>query len=150
MRILPNYTVAPLPSYKCCPLKGDRLLVTTWAIVPLVKHLSVTVTINLKLDCGMLLRVEALYVPDFGASIFSVPHLIKDGIDICLRSWIHVLCPPWQCNLQKGLSKFHYVSSKCNTLVELRLSTSGGLDMSINQPSRYPNLAPTPCPSQLR
>ena len=26
----------------CCPLKGDRLLVTTWAIVPLVKHPSVT------------------------------------------------------------------------------------------------------------
>jgi len=34
--------VALLPSYKCCPLKGDRLLVTTWAIVPLVKHPSVT------------------------------------------------------------------------------------------------------------
>jgi len=31
MRILRNYKVAPLPSYKCCPLKGDRLLVTTWA-----------------------------------------------------------------------------------------------------------------------
>jgi len=42
MRILRNYTVALLPSYKCCPLKGDRLLVTTWAIVPLVKHPSVT------------------------------------------------------------------------------------------------------------
>jgi len=42
MRILRDYTVAPLPSYKCCPLKGDRLLVTTWAIVPLVKHPSVT------------------------------------------------------------------------------------------------------------
>jgi len=34
----------------------------------------------------MLLRVEALYVPDFGASIFSVPQLIKDGIDISFRS----------------------------------------------------------------
>jgi len=44
MRILRNYTVALLPSYKCCPLKGDRLLVTTWAIVPLVKHPSVTAT----------------------------------------------------------------------------------------------------------
>ena len=42
MRILRNYTVTLLPSYKCCPLKGDRLLVTTWAIVPLVKHPSVT------------------------------------------------------------------------------------------------------------
>jgi len=42
MRILRNYTVTPLPSYKCCLLKVDRLLVTTWAIVPLVKHLSVT------------------------------------------------------------------------------------------------------------
>jgi len=42
VRILRDYTVAPLPSYKCCPLKGDRLLVTTWAIVPLVKHPSVT------------------------------------------------------------------------------------------------------------
>jgi len=42
VRILPNYSVAPLPSYKCCPLKGDRLLVTTGAIVPLVKHPSVT------------------------------------------------------------------------------------------------------------
>ena len=42
VRILRDYTVAPLPSYKCCLLKGDRLLVTTWAIVPLVKHPSVT------------------------------------------------------------------------------------------------------------
>ena len=42
VRILRDYTVAPLPSYKCCPLKGDRLLVTTWAIVLLVKHPSVT------------------------------------------------------------------------------------------------------------
>ena len=44
MRILWDYTVALLPSYKCCPLKGDRLLVTTWAIVQLVKHPSVTRT----------------------------------------------------------------------------------------------------------
>jgi len=43
MRILQNYTVALLLSYKCCPLKGERLLVTTWAIVRLVKHPSVTV-----------------------------------------------------------------------------------------------------------
>ena len=46
MRILRNYTLPPLPSYKCCPLKGDRLLVTTWAIVPLVKHLSVTLAVS--------------------------------------------------------------------------------------------------------
>jgi len=44
--ILRNYTVTPLPSYKCCPLKGDRLLVTIWAIVLLVKHPSVTATIS--------------------------------------------------------------------------------------------------------
>ena len=50
MRILQNYTVALLPSYKCCPLKGDRLLVTTWAIVPLVKHPSVT---HVARHCGM-------------------------------------------------------------------------------------------------
>ena len=42
MRILRNYTVVLLPSYKCYPLKGDRLLVTTWVIVPLVKHPSIT------------------------------------------------------------------------------------------------------------
>jgi len=28
-------------------------------------------SINLQLDCGILLRVEALYVPDFGASLLS-------------------------------------------------------------------------------
>jgi len=43
VRILRNYTVALLPSYKRCPLKGDRLLVITWAIVLLVKHPSVTI-----------------------------------------------------------------------------------------------------------
>jgi len=43
-------------------------------------------SINLQLDCGMLLRVEALYVPDFGASLLSVPQLIKDGIDVSFRS----------------------------------------------------------------
>jgi len=46
-------------------------------------------SINLQLDCGMLLRVEALYVPDFGASILSVPQLIKDGIDVSFRSHSH-------------------------------------------------------------
>jgi len=30
---------------------------------------TVAGSINLQLDCGMLLRVEALYVPDFGASL---------------------------------------------------------------------------------
>jgi len=34
----------------------------------------------------MLLRMEALYVPDFGASLLSVPQLIKDGIDVSFRS----------------------------------------------------------------
>jgi len=43
-------------------------------------------SINLQLDCGMLLRVEALYVPDFRASLLSVPQLIKDGIDVSFRS----------------------------------------------------------------
>jgi len=50
VRILWNYTVALLPSYKCYPLKGDRLLVTTSAIVLLVKHLSVTQIINSIVD----------------------------------------------------------------------------------------------------
>jgi len=43
-------------------------------------------SINLQLDCGILLRVEALYVPDFGVSLLSVPQLIKDGIDVSFRS----------------------------------------------------------------
>jgi len=42
-------------------------------------------SIKLQLDCGMLLRVEALYVPDFGASLL-LPQLIKDGIDVSFRS----------------------------------------------------------------
>jgi len=41
---------------------------------------------NLQLDCGMLLRVETLYIPDFGASLLSVPQLIKDGIDVSFHS----------------------------------------------------------------
>jgi len=45
-----------------------------------------TGSINLQLDCGMLLRVEALYVPDFGASLLSVSQLIKDGIDVSFCS----------------------------------------------------------------
>jgi len=47
---------------------------------------TATGSINLQLECGMLLRVEALYVPDFGASLLSVPQLIKDGIDVSFRS----------------------------------------------------------------
>jgi len=43
-------------------------------------------SINLQLDCGMLLRVKALYVPDFRASLLLVPQLIKDGIDVSFRS----------------------------------------------------------------
>jgi len=43
-------------------------------------------SINLQLDCGMLLRVEALYVPDFRAFLLSVPQLIKDGIDVSFCS----------------------------------------------------------------
>jgi len=67
VRILRDYTVAPLPSYKCCPLKGDRLLVTTWAIVPLVKHPSVTVT-----DSHHWLKAVILFLSNFsGFSIFS-------------------------------------------------------------------------------
>jgi len=34
----------------------------------------------------MLLRVKALYVADFRASLLSVPQLIKDGIDVSFRS----------------------------------------------------------------
>ena len=47
---------------------------------------TATGSINLQLDCGILLRVEALYVPDFGASLLSVPQLIKNGIDVSFRS----------------------------------------------------------------
>jgi len=43
-------------------------------------------SINLQLDCGIFLRVEALYVPRFGASLLSVPQLIKNGIDVSFRS----------------------------------------------------------------
>jgi len=43
-------------------------------------------SINLQLDCGILLRVEALYVPDFGAYLLSVPLLIKNGVDVSFRS----------------------------------------------------------------
>jgi len=43
-------------------------------------------SINLQLNCRILLRVEALYVPDFGASLLSVPQLIKNGIDVSFRS----------------------------------------------------------------
>jgi len=43
-------------------------------------------SINLHLECGIHLRVEALYVPDFGASLLSVPQFIKEGIDVTFRS----------------------------------------------------------------
>jgi len=43
-------------------------------------------SINLQLDCRMLLRVEALYLPDFGAFLLSVSQLIKDGIDVSFCS----------------------------------------------------------------
>ena len=43
-------------------------------------------SINLQLDCGMLLKVEALYVPDFGVFLLLVPQLIKGGIDVSFRS----------------------------------------------------------------
>jgi len=33
----------------------------------------------------MLLRVDDLYVPDFGASLLSVLQLVKYGIDISFR-----------------------------------------------------------------
>jgi len=46
-------------------------------------------SINLQLDCGILLKVEALYVPDFRASLLSVLQLIKDGIDVSFRSHLH-------------------------------------------------------------
>jgi len=47
---------------------------------------TATGSINLQLNCGMLIRVEALYVPDFGAFLLSVPKLIKDDIDVSFRS----------------------------------------------------------------
>jgi len=47
---------------------------------------TATASINLQLDCGMLLRVEVLYVPDFGASLLSVPQLINNGIDVSFCS----------------------------------------------------------------
>jgi len=47
---------------------------------------TATGSINLQLECGMLLRVEALYVPDFGASLLSVHQFIKDGIDVSFHS----------------------------------------------------------------
>ena len=50
---------------------------------------TTTGSINLQLKCRMLLRVKALYVPDFGASLLSVPQLIKDGIDVSFRSHSH-------------------------------------------------------------
>ena len=43
-------------------------------------------SISLQLDCGIHLRLEALYVPDFGASLLSVPQLIKKDIDVSFRS----------------------------------------------------------------
>jgi len=46
-------------------------------------------SINLHLECGIHLRVEALYVPDFGALFLSVPQLIKEGIDVSFRSDSH-------------------------------------------------------------
>src|SRR3978361_685770 len=47
---------------------------------------AATWSIYFQLKCRMLLRVEALYVPDFGASLLSVPQLIKDGIDVSFHS----------------------------------------------------------------
>jgi len=42
-------------------------------------------TSKCQLDCGMLLRVEALYVPDFRVSLFSVRQLTKAGIVVLFR-----------------------------------------------------------------
>jgi hypothetical protein len=47
---------------------------------------AATWSIHFQLKCGMLLRVEALYVLDLGASLLSVPQLIKDGIDVSFHS----------------------------------------------------------------
>jgi hypothetical protein len=43
-------------------------------------------SINLQFESGMLLRVEALHVPDFGTFLLLLPQLIKDGIDVSFRS----------------------------------------------------------------
>jgi len=53
---------------------------------PTVSLATAASSINLQLDCGMLLRVEALYVPDFGASLLSIPLLINNSIDVSFRS----------------------------------------------------------------
>jgi hypothetical protein len=42
--------------------------------------------IHFQLEYGMLLWVVALYVPDFGDSLLSVPKVIKDGIDVSFCS----------------------------------------------------------------
>ena len=76
MQILRNYTVALLPSYKYCLLKGDRLLVTTWAIVPLVKHPSVTENSTFRSLCSYL----AACLPDYSGVYHTLPqsgHAIK-------------------------------------------------------------------------
>ena len=39
-------------------------------------------SIDLQLDCGIPLRVEALYVPDFGVSLISVRQLAKAGTSV--------------------------------------------------------------------
>ena len=44
-----------------------------------------------------------------------------------MRTWIHVLRPSRQCNLQKGLSKFHCVASKCSTSVGFGIGALLGL-----------------------
>jgi len=51
-----------------------------------VSLVTATSSLNPQLNCGMLLRVEALYVSDFGASLLSVPQLMKDGIDVSFSS----------------------------------------------------------------
>ena len=49
-----------------------------------------------------------------------------------MRTWIHILRPPQQCNLQKGLSKFHSVSSKCSASVRLGIGASLGLGIGAS------------------
>jgi len=42
--------------------------------------------INLQLTCRIILRVEVLYIPDFGTSLLSMPQPNEDGYDVILCS----------------------------------------------------------------
>ena len=72
-----------LTDFQCYRTLEKPLYVDTADSVSLATAVG---SIHLQLHCGILLRVEALYVPDFGASLLSVPQLNKDGYDVIFRS----------------------------------------------------------------